>query len=158
MVYLQRLLETIASIIIGRIFSLCDFWLSLEEVTFLSRNTSLRQAAEKAAYTIKRIAAVHNCAKPIFECDVCEIIAEEMADGTNGFHTILTSRKAVNVQPHDNSFQQNNGRRILIEDSCPSSDEESGGSFAVAGDWGASDDDSDSPDGLDLDLASLTRA
>lgn len=60
-VHLEELLNSVNTFSSDTITKLCDFWQSRKSPTMISRGTRLRQAAEKATESVRRIALTHNC-------------------------------------------------------------------------------------------------
>lgn len=161
-IFLQQMIDKMAAHTTSAVFSFCDFWQSQEgDSVRLSRCASLRYAAEKAARNIKDISSAHNLVPPSFEY-VEDDVSEARTKPAKGFHQIVDP-SARNIEGTE-CERQPKLRRLFVEDHVVLEGEESesasidvnndsGGSFGVAGDWGNESEDEDS-DNESLNLES----
>lgn len=135
------------------VLSFCDFWQSHERGdVLLSRCTSLRFAAEKAACTIIDIAKAHHLPPPSFDCDVSKSIEVEddiTTLATDGFHQgDFASESVGSVNPLISASQSmfRSAHLQKDDDSCldmdSDADDDSETSFGA--NWGNAFDADDS--------------
>lgn len=162
--YLQQLLDKMSANTASTALSFCDFWQSQEgDDVRLSRCTSLRYAAEKAARSIKDIASAHNLASPSLDREEVDE-SEETVKSTKGFHHLGPDQfggeylfGARDRQPKLRRLCIDEEDEVMAEDDGSNIDDDdatSGDSFGVAGDWGDESSEEGSDDDLSLNLQS----
>jgi len=178
MQYFQKLLDSMAANIAGRVQSLCEFWQSKESASqYVSKSTTLSYAAEKAARTIKNTASSHNLTPPVFDLEDVEDGPEALKGIAKGFHQLDTTavrskKRRITPVPlsHDNKVDSSKEPSDILQleggdededdadiwdnddddDSLEDQDEVSAGSFGVTGGWGEEDSDDESTGMLNL--------
>lgn len=131
--YLQALLNDYFLCLPFTIINLCDFW-DRQGSQFLPQATKLRQAAEKAAQSLEKIAIAHNWPPP----------TTQTASTCNSFkidvNKSLIDEKVAMTYPMQLD-EDSIGSRVDVALSNTDSDD-SDDSFGVAGEWGDCNDDS----------------
>lgn len=160
--FLEQFIGTAASHTAGTILNLCDF-LQSHEAAHVSRSTTLRFAAEKAARRIKDVSISHNLAPPSFIAGFENFESDQYSmQQTKGFHQLepVNGPKEkqhvcplfVNSEMGDESRRLQRDRSRLQKDDIVLDEKagnESEDSFGAAGDWG-DDSDEDSESSLNL--------
>jgi hypothetical protein len=161
--FLQKLIDVVASHTVGSILSLCDFWQTDKQGSVhLSKSTSLRFSAEKAATSIKDISASHNLVHPSFDIPCGHHLCEEVSTKTKGFHQMESSLTKVQRKiPRDHSLvgmaTPKQTSRLRMEEKKEERVGSDSDSFGVDGDWGDDSDGNSETGGLNLQSSLILR-